>query len=139
MEWAAARAAFERHLSSNFSGAPVQYPGVAYTPEKDKSWVRMNDLPDETKRVSLGPGGTFREEGLLVFSVFSPNNRGTNAARTLADALGTAFHEANFSYASSGYIRCKTPRLDVRGPTEDGAWFQINVTVEYDRDVQRSA
>lgn len=95
----------------------------------------MSLLPAESKRISLGTNGVFREKGLLLIMIFTPPNAGSDAARDIADLLFPIFREATFSYASSGVIRCFVPRLDDVGLVEDGTWYQANFTVEYERDL----
>lgn len=134
MNWSDHRAAFERRLSTNYTATPVQYPGVPYAPGAT-SWIKMSLLPGAAQRKTLGPNAMFRETGLLLIMIFTPVGQGSDAARDIADLLFPIFREATFSYATSGVIRCRVPRLDDVGVTPDGTWYQANFTVDYERDL----
>lgn len=135
MNWDDERAAFETRVKDNFTTVPVQYPGVSLKHPATTPWVRMQLIPRHAHRITLGPNATHRETGTLLFQIFSPANSGTAASRQVADELSALFHEAIFSYGDSGRIRCMTPELQTRGPTPDDIWYQINLLVDYERDV----
>lgn len=141
MSWADERAAIEIYVANEFDDLPVQFDGVPVSALSDISngWVRLSILPSiEGKRITLGNGNQiFRHDGMLVFSIFTPGDNGSNVARTIADTLSNLFHEKILSYNNSGFIRCGVPGLDVIGAV-DGGLYQVNVTVSYKRDVIRS-
>ena len=128
------RRAFEYRVSQNFSAAPVKYPGVPLDVTGD-AYVRMQLLPSAAKRVSLGNNGRFRYWGLLVFEIFTRADKGSKAAKVLADQLSAIFKEASFNRGTSGYILCGVPHIDDLGAREDG-WYQLNLITEYRRDEQ---
>lgn len=141
MSWADERAAFEIYLAEEFNDVPIQFDGVPVDDSQDVSegWVRLSILPGiEGKRITLGNNEQlFRHHGLLVLSIFTSDNIGSNRARTLADTISDLFHERILSYNDSGFIRCGVPGLDIVGSVEGGL-YQVNVTVSYQRDVMRS-
>lgn len=141
MSWSDERAAIEIYLANEFDDLPIQYDGIPVSSLEDASggWVRLSILPGiEGKRITLGNGNqVFRHDGMLVLSIFTPGDIGSNTARSLADTLSDLFHEKILSYNDSGFIRCGVPGLDVVGSV-DGGLYQVNVTISYKRDVIRS-
>lgn len=135
MNWADERVAFELRVQTNFNTVPVQYQGVATPPPANAPWVRMVLLPGIGQRITLGPNAVFREFGTLLFMIFVPINTGTAVGRAIADELSNLFHEAVFEYGGSGKIRMRVPGLNDRGTTQDGSWYQLNLDIEYQRDV----
>lgn len=135
MNNADARAAFELRVDNNFSAAPVAFAGLPFSPPASGGWVRMSLMPNSAKRITLGPGAVYREQGLLIFQIFVPAGEGSNAALVLADGLTSVFFEAQFEHNDSGLISCRVPTLDLVGTTQDGNWFQVNLVTEYQRDV----
>lgn len=141
MSWSDERAAIEIYLANEFNDLPIQYDGIPVSSLEDTSggWVRLSILPGlEGKRITLGNSNqVFRHDGMLVLSIFTPSDIGSNTARSLADTLSDLFHEKILSYNDSGFIRCGVPGLDVVGSV-DGGLYQVNVTISYKRDVIRS-
>lgn len=135
MHWADERSAFEQRLSDGFTDCPVQYSGVPFNAPADSSWVRARITPNVSRRATLGVGGITRVQGLIIFQVFAPSNKGSQEARTLADSLSALFNDVTFSYGSSGFITCWEPELTDVGPTAEGSWYQVNLMVPYWRDV----
>lgn len=137
MKWSDERAAFEMRVSDNFETVRVQYPGTALKPavSSTEAWVKMQLLSGSTDRVSLGPNGMFRSSGIVLFMIYAPTGASTKLNRSIADELSDLFHEAEFTYADSGHIRCYAGGLDDRGLTPDGNWYQLNLRFEYQRDV----
>ena len=135
MNWADERAAIEQQLTNGFTDAPIQYPGVPYSPQPDTAWVRLKIVPTTSHRITLGPNGETRVLGTIAFQIFAPVNQGSQAARALADTLSSLFIEAQFSSGSSGVITCWQPELHDFGPTADGGWYQVNLMIPYFRDV----
>lgn len=134
-QWSDERAAFEQRLASNFTDAPVAYPGVPFSQPSSGSWVKLALLPGQSKRISLGSNAIFREHSLCLMMIFTQSNQGSDPGRIIADTLAPIFHEAIFSFGASGVIRCQVPSIDDRGATSDGHWYQINLAVPYHRDV----
>lgn len=134
MNWSDERAAIETRLADNFDSLPVQYAGIPQSPPAS-GWVRVTIQNSAVERIALGPNGTLRVIGLIVFGIFMPAQQGSDPARKIVDEIDDIFREAEFSYQSSGLILCRQPRIDERGTTQDGAWYQVNLTVDYQRDV----
>lgn len=136
MNWEDERLAFERRVQDNFNTCPVQFPGDLLKPPAEGNWVRMSLLPGTSQRITLGPNYVVRETGTLLFMIFGPGDEGSTEIRQIADELSNLFNEAIFSHNNSGRIRCLSPVLQTRGPTPDNTWYQLNLLVNYERDVQ---
>lgn len=133
MSFADERAAIEGRFNSMYGNTtPVQYENVEFKRPNDP-WVRLQIVNGESDRITLGDNPQIsRYEGVIVITIFTPEDTGTKRARELADVVGGIFRLAVFSSGNSGLIRCRVPRIEPIGTRE--GWYQILVRIEYIRD-----
>jgi hypothetical protein len=136
------RIAIETRLASNWESAP----GVLRTPirywssnapfvQPTTAWIALQIEPDVGRQVSLGDGVQLhRYDGLITIQVFTPEGTGPTAADQYVDLLDPIWRRQEFSYGTSGLIRCRTPWKRPVGI--DRGWYQVNLKVLYQRDKQ---
>ena len=126
------RAAIEKRMSDNWSTTPVKYENVSFS-RPSTAWVALYINTGLTRQITLGDQEqVHRNVGIITVQICIPEDTGTAAARMLADAVGTLFRNATFSYSDSGRITCYSPSLR-SGGTQDG-WFTLYVDIPYKRD-----
>jgi len=115
------------------STTPVAYPNEAFTPPADASYVVLSIKADDAFQVEIsGPGAHSRHPGLIFIMIFSPPDRGNNAALALADTAAAIFRR-NSSTFVDGRILYRQPSIETIGITDEG-WFHVNVVIPYVRD-----
>lgn len=126
------RRAIEATFSAAYSTTTVKYENVSFN-KPNTAWVALTVLSTEAKRITLGDNTQLhRFPGMIVVNIFTPEDKGTQEAREIADTISDIFRDAQFSAGSSGLITCRTPSLDSVG-TRDG-WYQLNVITPFHRD-----
>ena len=135
--WDAARIAIESRLATGWgtttpirywsSGVPFDVPATAY--------IALQIEEFDAQQITLGGGTqTHRYFGIITIQVLVPERQGAKAAAGYCDTLDDLFRRAQFSQGNSGLITCRTPQMRVIG-VRDG-WFQMNLSIEYQRDKQ---
>lgn len=124
-------------FDTGWAGAtPVAWPNRDFKPPSDQKthWVRMSIFEADSRQHEIGcPTPQFREEGLVIFQVFAPRNKGDGQALTLADSIGNIFRKQKVIY-TNGRAIFRAPQRRQVGPTSDGDWYQVNVSIPYVRD-----
>lgn len=121
-------------FNTGWAGAtPVAYENEPFTPPADAAYVALIVKPDDAFQHELGgPGTYFRHPGLIFVMVFSPPDKGNNAALVLADNVAAIFRRQT-STIVDGRILYRAPSIKPIGLTDDG-WFHVNVVIPYIRD-----
>ena len=111
-------------------GGPMIDPNsFAIVPQPSaSSWVRLSVRSADERQASLGAEPLYRNQGLILVSIFTPPAGGHAAGRGLADAAGAIFRGAYFEG-----ITCRGASVRDLGETE-GGWIMTGVDVAYFRD-----
>lgn len=107
------------------------FDGEDFTPPINTAWVRFTVRHDGSTLECIGGTGaggfnTYQRTGRCIIQVFSPLNKGTREADTLAQAARAIFEGTTLS---SNAIRFNNVVVREIGP--DGAWYQINVEAAF--------
>jgi hypothetical protein len=121
-------------FNTGWAGAtPVAYENEKFTPPDDASFVKLFIKPDDAFQHEIGSTQvTFRQPGLIFVMVFSPADKGNNAALTLADQAAVIFRRQSSSF-TDGRILYRAPSIKAIGITDEG-YFHVNVVIPYIRD-----
>jgi len=133
--FAGERGPIESRFLTNLASTPVCFENVpdpsAVTSAKGAGspWVRLTIRDTASRTAGIAGANDILEEhrGLIIAQVFTRENTGTAAGRTLATTIATLYRHARFSG-----IKCLTPFCRVVGNDGNG-WLQINVEVPYRR------
>ena len=118
----------------NFTGVSaanmVMGRNTTYTPSSQTAYVRIAVLPVTETQISMGTAKDYREEGLIVFDVYAPANKGDSAAKVLVQE-------------SDNDLRNQTIGGDLKirgefGFTDfgvEGDFYHLQRTYSYTRDV----
>ena len=140
--WTDTRIAIETRLYDNWQSPP----GTLRTPirywssdapfeQPETAWIALLIEGDRGRQISPGEGEQLhRYDGLITISVFTPEGNGPTEAEGYLDLLDPIWRRAEFSYGSSGLIRCRTPWARAVGI--DQGWYQVNLRVSFQRDKQ---
>ena len=136
------RRVIENHFLNGGLGVPVylenmRRPSAGGDPPSPLTWVALTIGPEtfptpRTNRLSLGPTPVRRYEGAIVVNVFGELRKGREATQDVADAVSSLVQEVVLS-AGSWRIRLGSARLLGGHPAPDGAYWQENLIVPYDR------
>lgn len=96
-----------------------------YTPPKEGYWCRVNIQAGLNMQNGVYTKPCTLETGLVIIQLFTPENKGTKAAKELADSLGN-----HLQYYSDGRLELNTPSGREVGALN--GFYQYNVTVPYD-------
>ena len=128
MASAAAQIAIENQFNTNFSGCPVSYQNVPYTPEPGTTYCEFEVLNSVSHRAEIGSSTPLhRNYGLINVNFFLPLGSGTNAGRVLADTAAAIFRDQSFSG-----ITCRSPLVKNIGEVE--GWYVINMNCFFYHD-----
>jgi len=107
-----------------------------YTNQRNP-WVRLTITEGLGSKNTLGVAGCYRFVGVITAQIFVRANVGTGLAHAMADLAADFLRVKNIEANSSGLIRTKTPSTIAQGVDLVG-WYQVNVSVQYQRDVVTS-
>lgn len=112
----------------------IAYENENFVPRADESYVAVIIRPDNASQIELGDsnGVHFRHPGLIFIMVFTPPDKGNNAALALADQAADIFRRQSSSF-TNGRILYSAPTVTPIGITEEG-YFHVNVVIPYARD-----
>lgn len=125
------KTAIEAYATANWSGdATLHFENKAVKEKASDSWVRLIVMDAGTQRETLtgDPATGQREYGLVMCSIFTPANQGSEKSKQLKDALHALFYGKNIG---SG-IRFEDKSNP--SPGEDDVWFQENISFPFERD-----
>ena len=106
----------------------VAYPNMAFTPTPGTAWVRVTVVPDPNSRqAAIGKTRLWRNRGLVIVQVFTPQGAGDEAALTLGDSVTAAMRGVTISG-----LRLKATSLLRVG--NDQQWLQYNADTPYEYD-----
>ncbi len=115
----------------------VRWPGVdaGDPPPADKAWARIMVRHGTSRQSTFGPTGgrRFTRPGLITVQVFAPNSGGNGLS--FAEKLGIIARDAFEGRGTASGIWFRNARIQEIGP--DGAWYQMNVLVEFEYDEMR--
>ena len=122
---------------------------VAYQGYKDEGlslssgvlpWVRLTRDEGITRQISLQNKPIDRSTGVIMCQCFQREKTGTAIVEQMSDVIINMFRNFKINGASSGLIRsapAHVPTARIVGIDPKG-WFQINVVVDYIRDLRRT-
>lgn len=121
-------------FNTGWAGAtPIAYENEVFTPPQDAPYVSLVVRPDDAFQHEIGSTRvTFRHPGLIFVMIFSPPDKGNNAALVLADAAADIFRRQSSTF-TDGRILYRAPSITPIGITDEG-YFHINVVIPYIRD-----
>jgi hypothetical protein len=120
-------------ILSAWTTTQICYPNDKFTPPPKASWVRLVIQAGDSAQIELGgEKNTHRHPGLVILQVFTPLEWGDKTALDYADQLAALFRRKTVSF-TGGSIVFRSPTVREVGP--DAAYFQVNVSVPFVRDV----
>ncbi len=133
--WDDTRIAIESRLASAWTTTPIRYwsSGVPFVVPA-VPYIALQIEEFDAEQISFGATRTHRYFGIITIQVLVPERQGAKAAAGYCDTLDDLFRCAQFSSGNSGVITCRTPQVRPVG-VEDG-WYQLNLSVDYQRDKQ---
>ena len=146
MSFADTKTAFESRYQTQIlaarAGLPIQFANSRFERPERSEWTRFTlseadtGSPGATGQITIGSAttATRRYRGLAVVAIFVPERTDTILVAAIADDIDAIFRGANFSFGSSGPIRCRTPRLIELSREDDGFW-QSQVQIDYERTI----
>jgi len=104
---------------------PYTLEGEDYTPP-DGPWARFSVRHSIDHQHTIGPVGArkFERRAICYAQIYTPTNRGTRAARTLAQRVADGFEAISIT-GSTIYTTAAT----VRESEIDGRWLQMIVSI----------
>lgn len=118
------RQVVEELLEDNWSTTDIAWDGVEYSPTPGTSWVRLTVLPGEDQFLTLD---NYRQVGLVIIQIFTPENQGSTTARGYADTITGIFRNVK----QSGVL-FRMPTTSRHGISE--GWYQMNISIPYWRE-----
>ena len=116
-----------------YASIPVVYDNLVGGFERGMApWIALTLQEGDGDRVSLPPMPIERFTGVISAQIFVRKNTGTRMARHYGDAVAEIFRWKQFEVEGSGQITTKTPSIVHVG--ESDGWYQINVSIPYERD-----
>jgi len=133
MSFADERQAIEGRLAANYSSTSIKYENVPFNQPASSAWVSLEILSGDGGQASLGGAQAIhRYGGVIQITIYTPEDTGTDAARTIADILEPIFRQKQFSQDNSGVIHTATPSFYSLGVV--GGWYRSVVSIPYFRD-----
>jgi hypothetical protein len=113
----------EMYFSDNWSDTPIAWPNVSFT-APDGAWVRFNVLPDNSEVGEIKGAAT--RNGVCKVQIFIKPGGGNRKAAQLAGKVENLFH-----WQDIGGVYCGPAYTTNNGTQEDGAWYQVTVTIPW--------
>jgi len=127
MSYEAESIAIESRFATAFTGCPVKYANVDYTPTKREIFAELHVIVADSMRASIGDTNLHRNVGIISVNIYVPLHTGTAEGKALADTAAAVFRSQSFNG-----ITCRSPKVVEVG--EVGEWYVINMSVPYYRD-----
>ena len=128
--------AVEQTLRGQWSATPLVFENEDWpTPDTPAPWVLVELFGDFFDQQSIGGGpaladNLWREGGVLLMHVMTPNGTGTREARVLAKQLADLFRGQDI-----GGVEFKGASIGAgEKGTEDGNYFRMTASVTWQRD-----
>ncbi len=133
----AREAIYERFRVQWGATSPYTFDNETYEPPANAAWVRVAVRHNASRLEAVGGMGygglnKFMRSGRVFIQVFTPVNKGTREADTLAQTARAIFEGITIS---SNAIRFNNAVVREIGP--DGSWYQINVECAFDYDERK--
>jgi hypothetical protein len=122
-------------LLNSWTETPVAWPNRDFEPPAAGEWITVTFRQGDAFQLEFGGSETavtHRHPGVLFVQVFSRANKGDKRCLELADGVADIFRRARSGFSDGGMV-FRTPAIRAIGV--DGAYYQVNVTVPYIRDV----
>lgn len=120
------RQAIETHMAS-WADHPIAWDGVPAGPDvlqaqgSGSPWVRATIVDGDSFTSSIGSGPCVRRTGIIMVQVFTPLDKGSAPARSIASSIAE-----HIEYWQQGQLETHAASLVRVGP-QDG-YYQVNVT-----------
>lgn len=127
-------ALFARVAAFTYSPAiPVAWPNVSMT-LKPARYVRVNHIPNTSRRLFVGSSAPHQRLGLLQVDVFTPLNQGPSTATEIAGLIAAHF-PTDLRLTTGSPLKLVgrvTKAADVGQALPDDTHWQVPVTVAYE-------
>ncbi len=130
MGWGSERKAVQARLADNWTTTVIKFENVPLKKTYDK-YIALFIRHGERDQLTLGSDPTVRSTSLVIIQIFVPKDTGTDLAKAYADTLAALFDRIQLIDEESNLLSFETADIEEVG--EDGAWYQVNVTVPYTR------
>jgi hypothetical protein len=142
MSFVDTRSALEQRFKLNWTRTPIKWQNVRFEVPADVSnnpqpYVAFTLRGGEGADITLGSMNPwYRWSGLIIVSVFVPENVGMGLVTLYADLIKKIFLDPprDFQYLQSGVIRLLVPQAVEIGIV--AGWCQTNILTAYRRDAQ---
>jgi len=127
-------ALFSRLASFNYSPAlPIAWPNVSMNP-KPARYLRVNHIPNTSRRLFVGSGAPHQRLGLLQVDVFTPLNQGPSTATEIAGLIAAHFPaDLRLTTGSPLKIVGRVAKASDVGPAlPDDTHWMVPTTVYYE-------
>lgn len=119
-------AALDTRLAAFVPAMPTAWPNVNFNPTKGTAWLKVDHLPAQPVRRSIGVNGQNAYPGVFQVMVNWPPGVGAGDAQTRADAIANHFPlGAVYGGVRVAAVRCGPP-------LSDAEWFSIPVSITYE-------
>ena len=115
---------------------PIAWPGREFTPPATGNWARLVIRHADAFQMELGGNrNQYRHVGVVIVQVFTPLNKGDGTALTLAEVAAQVFRDTRrVAAGTDADIVFGTPLVENIGPDEKDAYYQVNVSIPFNRD-----
>ena len=114
-----------------YDNAPFTVPAV--------SWVSIECWDGVSGKKSLGTGPQLRRStGTAFVNIYTPLNKGSKAARDLADAVQVIFRDKQVSgitFEEADVRRIGEQYFSINGVQSTTQWYQMVVAIPYFHDI----
>lgn len=118
---------------------PVSWPNKDIDPPENGNWVKVAIQAADARNIEFGGQVTHKQTvGLILIQVHVPVNTGDGEALDLAESAAAIFRGQRVTLeGGNGSVLFREPTIrevgsDAQG-REGGAYFQVNVSVPYQR------
>lgn len=120
------------------STTSIKYDNVPFT-VPSVSWVSISVWDGNSQKMSLGAGAQLRRStGTVFINIYTPLNKGSKAARDLADLVIPIFRDKQVSgitFEEPDVRRIGEQYFSINGVESTTQWYQMVVSVPYFHDI----
>lgn len=117
--------------SIRFDNVPFTVPATA--------WVSIETWDGKSQKASVGNGAQLRRStGTVFVNIYTPLNKGSKAARDLADLVLPIFRDKQVSgitFEEPDVRRMGEQYFSINGVQSTTQWYQLIVSIPYFQDV----
>jgi hypothetical protein len=114
-----------------YDNAPFTVPAV--------SWVSIECWDGVSSKASIGSGAQLRRStGTVFVNIYTPINKGSRAARDLADSVQDIFRDKQVSgitFEEPDVRRIGEQYFSINGVQSTTQWYQMIVAIPYFHDI----